>query len=64
MFQQRAFSRLLLFALPAATAGLIASPADAGAATFVVTVGAAGTNFVDQTSGTNTTTIHVGDTVQ
>jgi PKD repeat protein len=36
----------------------------ASAATFVVSVGQSGTNFVDQASGTNTTTIHVGDTVQ
>ena len=34
------------------------------AATFVVNVGQSGTNFVDQSSGTNITTIHVGDTVQ
>ena len=55
-------SRLLLLA--AVLLGSIVLRTDARAATFVVTVGAGGTNFVDQTSGTNATTIHVGDTVQ
>ena len=56
-------SRILLFA--SVLAGLLVARQDARAATFVVNVGAGGsTTFVDQTSGTNTTTIHVGDTVQ
>jgi PKD repeat protein len=56
-------SRLLF---PAAVLlGSIVLRTDARAATFVVNVGAGGsTTFVDQASGTNTTTIHVGDTVQ
>ncbi len=36
----------------------------AAAATAVVDIGQNGTNFVDQTSGSSTTTIHVGDMVQ
>ncbi len=48
-------------AVPAAIL-LLAGPA--AAATAVVSIGQNGTNFVDQTSGSSTTTIHVGDTVQ
>ncbi|HYX21419.1 MAG TPA: PKD domain-containing protein [Thermoanaerobaculia bacterium] len=51
-------------ALAAAVLVLAAVPGVAGAATFVVSVGGTGTVFVDQTSGSSTTTIHVGDTVQ
>jgi PKD repeat protein len=55
----RRLSLAMTVAALAAVAGV------AHAATFVVNVGAGGaTTFVDQTSGTNTTTIHVGDTVQ
>ena len=44
---------------------LLVAPCLAHAATFVVNVGASGnTTFIDQASGTNATTIHVGDTVQ
>lgn len=51
--------------IAAAAVALAASSNLARAATFVVTVGGGGyTTFVDQTSGTNSTTIHVGDTVQ
>ena len=64
MFPQRASRRLRPFVLALMAAALIVLRRDASAATFVVTVGANGTNFVDQASGTNTTTIHVGDTVQ
>jgi len=52
-------------ALATLIAALAAAPSLARAATFVVNVGGSGyTTFVDQASGTNTTTIHVGDTVQ
>ncbi|HTR04639.1 MAG TPA: PKD domain-containing protein [Thermoanaerobaculia bacterium] len=48
----------------AALGALLSAAASAPAATFVVNIGSNGTSFVDQTSGTNTTTIHAGDTVQ
>ena len=45
--------------------GALALAAGASAATFTVNVGAGGgTVFVDQTSGSSTTTIQIGDTVQ
>jgi plastocyanin len=47
--------------LPAAA--FIAATASAYAATWTVHVGRGGTNFVDDTSGTSTSTIAVGDTV-
>ncbi len=51
--------------LAAALLVLAALPGLARAATFVVNVGGNGIPaFVDATSGTNATTIHVGDTVQ
>jgi len=51
--------------LAAALFVLAALPGLARAATFVVNVGGNGyTAFVDAASGTSTTTIHVGDTVQ
>ena len=50
------------FAIVSIALGLLCG--SASAATFVVTIGAAGTNFVDQTNGTNATNVHVGDTVQ
>lgn len=64
MLTERISRRLHLLVVAVALAGLMAARADVRAATSVVTVGANGTNFVDQTSGTNATTIHVGDTVQ
>jgi PKD repeat protein len=51
--------------LAMAVAAFVAAAGLARAATSVVNVGASGsTTFIDQTSGTNATTIHVGDTVQ
>ena len=51
--------------LATAVAAFAAATGLARAATFVVNVGGGGyTTFIDQTNGTNTTTIHVGDTVQ
>ncbi len=40
------------------------TPTPPASGTFIVNVGQGGTNFVDQTSGTSTSTIHVGDTVR
>ena len=55
-------SRLVLASL---LVMLAVAPSLGRAATFIVTIGANGTtSFVDQASGTNTTTIHVSDTVQ
>src|SRR5262249_15981118 len=49
---------------PTLAAGAPAPPAQAATAkTVIVHVGRGGTNFVDDVSGTNTTTINVGDTV-
>jgi PKD repeat protein len=48
-----------------AVVGALGLSTAASAATFTVNVGqGGGTVFVDQTSGSSTTTIHVGDTVQ
>ncbi len=55
----------LLLVLAAAAAGLVLFPAGGEAATWVVNVGEnGGTVFQDQASGTSTTTIQAGDTVQ
>jgi PKD repeat protein len=56
--------RSLVLALVGALVAPLLVGGTAFAATFVVNVGQNGTTFVDQASGTNTTTIHVGDTVQ
>jgi plastocyanin len=40
------------------------TPTPPASGTFIVNVGQGGTNFVDQTSGTSTSTIHVGDTIR
>ncbi|HKD19442.1 MAG TPA: hypothetical protein VKG23_16435, partial [Thermoanaerobaculia bacterium] len=57
--------RLRWLVLLVASLALLLLAAVASGATFTVNVGqGGGTVFVDQTSGNNTTTIHVGDTVQ
>jgi len=55
------FSEWLRAILPAAA--LFAAASSASAATWVVHVGRNGHNFVDDASGTSTTTIAIGDTV-
>jgi PKD repeat protein len=59
-----AVSRRFTRVAPSAAIALLLLGGSASAATFVVSVGQNGTTFLDQASGTNTTTIHVGDTVQ
>jgi PKD repeat protein len=58
------FPRSVPRAAVSAVFAIVLLCAGASAATFQVNVGQGGSSFVDQTSGTNTTTIHVGDTVQ
>lgn len=65
MLSERISRSFLLFVVSAVLAGLVVSRAEARAATWVVNVGqGGGTVFMDQSSGTSTTTIQAGDTVQ
>src|SRR5258705_337236 len=66
--RENAMKRTARFGFPAsaalaALAGLLALEGAAGAATRTVHVGRGGSQFVDDVSGTNVSTIQVGDTI-